>query len=69
MDEMDWYTEDEDFVAYESLTKKYQAEIIKIGKPWNRSIQTSEQARKAGEDARRLEVLREALERIKSDNS
>ena len=69
IEEVDIYGEDDDFVLFNTQSEKIEHEIVKIGQPWNRPIDlmdatADEKIKKQGEEARRLQQLREALAKL-----
>lgn len=69
VEEVDIYGEDEEYFYSESMEEKIKHEIVKIGQPWNVAIDINDpefdlKNRKHGEEARRLEELRESLSRM-----
>lgn len=69
VEEVDIYGEDEEYFYSESMEEKIKHEIVKIGQPWNVPVdildpECDEKIKKHGEEARRLEELRESLSRM-----
>ena len=69
VEEVDTRGEDDDYFYSNSSEERIKHEIIKLGQPWNKSIdindpQATEKIRKQGEDARRIQQLREALAKM-----
>lgn len=69
VEEVDIYGEDEEYFYSESMEEKIKHEIVKIGQPWNMPVDiiqpdSDEKIIKQGQEARRLQQLRESLARM-----
>lgn len=71
IEEVDTRGEDDDYFYTESTKERMEHEIIKLGQPWNIPVDildptSDEQIKKHGEEAIRLQQLREALKKYES---
>lgn len=69
VEEVDTRGEDDDYFYANSTEERIKHEITKLGQPWTKAVdindpQATDKIKKQGQDARRIQQLREALKNM-----